>query len=268
MRLVSRMSSFWRGIFHRRALDADLDAEIRAQIELLADQKISEGMAPDEARRAAKIAFGGVEQLKEEVRASRTAAWFDTLLQDVRFALRMLSQSPAFTAVAILTLALGIGADAGVFSVIDTLLLRSLPFREPNRLVLLQNFFPPHDSAGQFFDWGRQREYFADAAVVEDIDANLSGGRNVIRAHISQTSWNFFSVLGTQPMLGHAFALGDDVDAWRHGIAWPQRSRGDRLRAMARALRRRPAGTRRHDPVRRTPAHRHWRRAAGIRLSK
>jgi putative ABC transport system permease protein len=139
-------------------------------------------------------------------------AWLETLFQDLRFGARMLRKSPGLSTVAVLTLALGIGANAGVFSVVNTLLLRSLPFREPDRLTLLQNFVPPHDTAEQFHDWRRQRQYFADAAVFEDIDANLHGGRGVIRAHVAQTSWNFFSVLGTQLMLGDGFAPDDDVD--------------------------------------------------------
>jgi putative ABC transport system permease protein len=139
-------------------------------------------------------------------------AWLETLLQDLRFGARMLRKSPGLSTVAVLTLALGIGANAGVFSVVNTLLLRSLPFREPDRLTLLQNFVPPHDTVAQFHDWRRQRQYFADAAVFEDIDANLHGGRGVIRAHVAQTSWNFFSVLGTQLMLGDGFAPDDDVD--------------------------------------------------------
>ncbi len=222
MRLLSRLRSFVDRVLHRRRVDKDLDEEIRAQVELMADEKMKGGMAPEEARRAAKIEMGGVEQVKEQVRAVRTGAWVDSLLQDIRFALRMLWKNPGFTAVAVLTLALGIGVNAGVFSIIDTLLLHSLPFHEPDRLTVLQNFVPPHDTALQFRDWGRQRQYFADAAVFEDIDANLHGGRGVIRAHISQTSWNFFSVLGTQPMLGHGFAPEDDIDA--SGLGLPGRN--------------------------------------------
>jgi putative ABC transport system permease protein len=138
-------------------------------------------------------------------------AWLETLFQDLRFGARMLRKSPGLSTVAVLTLALGIGANTGVFSVVNTLLLRSLPFREPDRLTLLQNFVPPHDTAAQFHDWRRQRQYFADAAVFEDIDANLHGGRGVIRAHVAQTSWNFFSVMGTKLTLGDGFVPGDDV---------------------------------------------------------
>lgn len=220
MRLISRLASFARRIFHGHEVDSDLDAEIQSALALLTDQKIAQGMSPVEARRAAIIELGGVGQVKEEVRAVRTGAWLDSLLQDIRFGFRMLLKSPGFTAVAIITLALGIGANAGVFSMINTLLLRSLPFREPGRLTLLQNFVPPHDSATQFHDWHPQ--YFSDAAAFEDIDANLSGDRSVIRAHISQTSGNFFSALGTQPVLGHAFAPEDDVNA--SGLGLPGRN--------------------------------------------
>ncbi|HKW19497.1 MAG TPA: ABC transporter permease [Terriglobales bacterium] len=145
-------------------------------------------------------------------------AWLEDLLQDLHFGARMIRKSPGLSTVAILTLALGIGANAGVFSVVNTLLWRSLPFREPDRLTLLQNFVPPHDSAKQFHDWRGQRQYFQDAAVFEDIDANLRAGRGVIRAHVAGTSWNFFSVLGTQLALGDGFASGDDVDGSGHGL--------------------------------------------------
>ncbi|MGH9572055.1 MAG: permease prefix domain 1-containing protein, partial [Candidatus Acidiferrales bacterium] len=215
--------SFWlRSLLHRQELDRDLDDEIAYHLEAKTEENIASGMTPAEAQRAARIDLGGIEQVKEKMRSVRTGAWLDTFLQDIRFGVRMLRKSPGFATVAILTLALGIGANMGAFSVVNTLLLRSLPFREPGRLVLLQNFVPPSDTASQFHDWGRQREYFADAAAFEDIDANLSSGRSVTRAHISQTSWNFFSVLGMQPILGHGFALEDDVDA--SGLGLPGRN--------------------------------------------
>ena len=185
---------------------------------MLVEQNLQRGMTPEEARRAARLELGGADQIKEAVHDQRGFPLLDSIAADVRYAARMLRKSPGFTAVAILTLALGIGANAGVFSVINTLLLRSLPFREPGRLVVLQNFLPPHDTAGQFHDWQRQRRYLEDAAVSEDIDVTLRGGRDVIRTHVAQTSWNFFSVLGTQPILGHGFTPGDDVDAGGFGL--------------------------------------------------
>jgi predicted permease len=196
----------------------ELNEEIQGHLELAARENMESGLAPQAARTAARHEFGSIALAEEATRDMWGGRWFADFRQDVRYGVRMLRKSPGFTAVAVLTLALGIGANAGVFSIVNTLLLRSLPFREPDRLTVLQNFIPPHDTAKQFHDWRQQRQYFADAAVFEDIDANLCGGRAVIRAHIAQTSWNFFSVLGTQPILGHGFASGDDVDAEGAGL--------------------------------------------------
>src|SRR5262245_41093796 len=138
------------------------------------------------------------------------------MFQDVRYALRLWTSRPWQTVFAIAALAIGIGANTGVFSVVNALLLRSLPFREPDRLALLRQFIPPHDSAKQFHDWRQQSAYLADAALFEEFDVNLGGVQVVSRAHVAQVSWNFFSVLGTQPILGRGFAPRDDVD----GMGW------------------------------------------------
>jgi predicted permease len=117
-----------------------------------------------------------------------------------------------------LALAIGIGANTGVFSVVNALILRSLPFHDPGRLAYLRWFFEPHDSAKQFHDWRRQSAYLADAAVFEQLDANLGGAGAWQRAHVVQASSNFFQVLGTQPVMGRGFAAGDDVDANGWGL--------------------------------------------------
>src|SRR5581483_4841421 len=127
-------------------------------------------------------------------------------LQDSKQTVRLWGRHPWHTGFAMLALAIGIGANTGVFSVVNALMLRSLPFHDPGRLAYLRWFFEPHDSAKQFHDWRRQSAYLADAAVFEQLDANLGGAGAWQRAHVVQASSNFFQVLGTQPVLGRGFA--------------------------------------------------------------
>ncbi len=148
------------------------------------------------------------------------------VFQDLKYTLRLWANRPWHTAFAIAALAIGIGANTGVFSVVNALLLRSLPFREPDRLALLHEFIPPHDSANQFHAWRQHGAYLADAALFEEFDSNLGsvnpGGTCIgSRVHVAQTSWNFFSVLATQPILGTGFAVDEDVDGTGWGLPGP-----------------------------------------------
>jgi len=140
------------------------------------------------------------------------------VFQDLQYTLRLWASRPWHAGFAITALAIGIGANTGVFSVVNALLVRSLPFHEPDRLALLHQFIPPHDSAKQFHDWRQRSTYLTDAALFEENDANLGGMRVGSRAHVAQTSWNFFSVLGTQPVLGSGFAADEDVDGTGWGL--------------------------------------------------
>jgi len=158
-------------------------------------------------RLLADLAVSIPEQLAHEV------------FQDFRYTLRLWARRPWHAGFAMAALAIGIGANTGVFSVVNALLLRSLPFHEPDRLAILQQFFPPHDSAKEFHDWRQQSTYLADAALFEENDVNLGGMRVGSRAHVAQTSGNFFSVLGTRPVLGTGFAPEDDVDGTGWGLS-------------------------------------------------
>ena len=170
------------------------------------------------------------------------------VLQDARHTLRLWRNRPYQTGFAVLALAIGIGANTGVFSVVNALLLRSLPFHDPSRLVSLGTFFPPHDSAKDFHEWRQQQSaYLSDAALVEQFDVNLGEVPNPKRAHISVTSWNFFSILGAQPVIGRFFQDGEDeprnnsvavisYGLWQQLFAGDQRALGSTLRANGKLV--------------------------------
>ncbi len=138
MPLRAKIQSVLRNLFSSPHVDADLDQEARSHLEMLTEENIRAGMAPSEAQRAARIELGNIEQLKEQVRGQRLGNWLHSVVSDCRFALRQLRKSPGFTTVAVLTLTLGIGANTAIFSLIDTVLLRSLPVRDPERLVVFR----------------------------------------------------------------------------------------------------------------------------------
>src|SRR5262245_32652145 len=137
MPLLSRLSSFWRNLFRKARREHELTEEIDAYLEMLVEQKIKEGLDPAEARRAALIELGGKEQVKEKVREARAGHLIETLWRDLRYGLQMLRRNPSFTAAAALSLALGIGANTAIFSLMDAVLLKMLPVKNPEQLFFL-----------------------------------------------------------------------------------------------------------------------------------
>src|SRR5947199_1225081 len=157
----------WYERFFRRGLtEKRLDAELRFHLEHRIADLVAAGMAPEEARRRARLEFGGLDQVKEECRDVGPAHFLETLAQDVRYGLRQLRRNPGFTAVAVLTLALGIGANTAMFTVIDSVLLRPLAFRNADRLVSIKMMSGPYENS---VSWSTYQGIRARSRLLEDV---------------------------------------------------------------------------------------------------
>jgi predicted permease len=238
--------------FGKGRLDRELDDEVRTHLELLAEEYVRRGMSEEDARFAARRAFGGVEQAKEAYRDQRGMPALETFLQDLRFGARVLAKRPVFTAVVVLSLALGIGANTAVFSLIDAVLLKSLPVREPDEIVLfgnaesmgLTNSFPNRSwdlfSYPFYRDVRQRNQTLSDVAAFRSftpashgsVDAGTSGG-DVEKIDAQLVSGTYFSVLGVKASLGRLFTEADDRTPGAHPVAvashawWQQRLGGD-----------------------------------------
>src|SRR6185503_12126214 len=159
----------------RSRLERDLDDELRGYVELLTQEKMRAGVPADLARRAALIEVGGIEQVKEEVRDVRAGAVLDTVLQDVRYGIRVLAKSPGFTLAAVTALALGIGASTAMLSVIDAVLLRPLPYADPGRLAVILHDGDDPVAPANFYDWQRESRTFERMGAASLWTPNLTG---------------------------------------------------------------------------------------------
>jgi putative ABC transport system permease protein len=211
MPMLSRMTSFLRNILGKRRNERDLDDEVHGYAEMLAEEKMRQGMKPEEARRTARIELGGVEQVKEQVREVRAGAWLDSLLQDLRYGARILRKNPGFTAIAVLTLALGIGANTAMFSVIDAVLIRPLPYKNPARLVMVWESEAGDNAPDPptFLIVQRQNHVFEYMAASRVSGFNLTGSERPERIAGADVTPNFFPLMGVNPLLGRTFSAED-----------------------------------------------------------
>src|SRR5215510_4595134 len=221
-----------RGLFGDRRADREFDDEIETHLRLLTERYVRQGMSKAEAARAARRQFGNVALLQEAHRDMRGIRFIDTLIQDLRFGARMLLKSKGFAAVAALSLAIGIGANTAIFSLLDALLLKTLPVRQPEQLVFVEGlgFAHPDPVFGEMIE---KNSVFDGMFSFHSTQMTVSDGNQAERVLGELVSGNFFSVLGVGPHLGRVFSDADDQTPGGHFVTvisydyWRRRFGGD-----------------------------------------
>jgi predicted permease len=210
MSLVSRIAS----VFRTRKLDEELDEELFSHMEMRVQDNMAAGMSAEEAQLDARRRFGNPAQIKESTRAQRMAVWLETVLQDARFGFRMLRRTPGFTLVAVLTVALTIGAATAVFTIVNSVLLRPLPYENSDRLIVIATFMPRSNeeitASAQYTAFKNNSRMLEDAGAYSWEDYNASGAGEAERLHGALTSASFFTTLGVRPTIGRAFTAEED----------------------------------------------------------
>lgn len=211
---LRQLLSRFAALFTRRKLDADLDEELRAHLEIATGHNLQSGLSREAARREALREFGGVTQIKERYRMQRGAPFLDHLARDVRYAVRQLARSPSFTLTAVLTLALGIGANTAMFSVVEGVLLSPLPYPDPDRIVMVWQSRPNVNqldiSYPDFLDWQRSNHSFERMAAFTFHQFNLAGRGGAEHVAGMRVSSGFFAALGVKPAVGRDFSPPED----------------------------------------------------------
>jgi predicted permease len=219
MRWLHRLQMFWLMLFERNREAARLNQEIEFHLEQQIAENVSLGMKPEEARRQAMLRFGNPTVLNEETRSTWSGHWFESVWRDLRYGLRTLVRTPGFSLMAVLVMALGIGATTSLFTLVRSVLLRPLPFREPDKLVMLYEHFrqqpeSPYNvvAPADFRDWRAQTHGFQDMGAWRWWAGHLSGehGESPEVVVGAGGSWNLFSLLGVQPAFGRTFTPDED----------------------------------------------------------
>jgi predicted permease len=212
-----------RALICHNAVESELDEEIRFHFDQQVEKFVRSGLPPEEAHRRACIIFGSAEQIKQECRDARGVRFVETLAQDLRFGARMLRKAPGFTAVAVLTLALGIGATATIFAAAHDFLLRPLPFSHSDRLVMVKRYDPKLTQSGwtdppSFKYWREKNHVFEDMSAWGEVTSyyNLTGAEGPEHVAAKQVSSTFFQMLGVQPILGRTFSSAEDQPGGSH----------------------------------------------------
>jgi predicted permease len=227
---LARIRAFWRNLFSKSRVEYDLDEHVRSYADLLTAEKINAGMSPADARRAALVELGGIEHVKDEVRDVRSGALLDTTAQDLRYAARTLIRRPGFAIVAVTALALGIGATTAIFSVVNAVLLRPLPYADPDRLVVLLHDARNPVAPANYLDWKRQNTVFASVGAAEHWAGNVSGDVPERVQGLRVTS-DVLAMTGIRPLMGRLLRPEDDAPSGERPIVlswgyWQRRFAG------------------------------------------
>jgi len=202
------------GLFGKWKREKELEEEMRSHLEMAARERTERGERKEEAERAARREFGNLELVKETTRDAWGWGWLDRLLQDLRFGVRMLAKSPGFTVVAILTLALGIGANTALFSVVNGVLFNPLPYPEPEQLVTLHESKPNFEAGSvsfpNFRDWRKENTTFSVMGISRGYSFSLTGAGEPEQVRSEFISTDFLPMLGVKPMIGRLFEEGED----------------------------------------------------------
>jgi putative ABC transport system permease protein len=195
----------FRHLFHRNIVEGELNEELQYHVEREAQLNVAKGMSPDAARRKAVLEFGGVEQIKEECRDQRPTRWIESIVQDVRYGLRTLRKNPSFTAVAVITLALGIGANTAIFSLVYATLVKPLPYSKPDRLITLRG----NQSVPDTLDIGRDSRTLEQMGVFADWPLDMLDNSKPEQVISAIVAGDVFPALGISPQLGRYFTQED-----------------------------------------------------------
>jgi hypothetical protein len=218
MRWLQRFRMAMLMLFHRKSETARLNNELQFHLEQQIAENVGQGMDPEQARLAALQLFGNPTLLREESQSTWSWNWLEAMWRDLRYGVRTLTRSPGFAMTAILVMALGIGATTSLFTVVRSVLLKPLPFREPDKLVMLYEHFRHANwrhtpvSPADFNDWHQQTHGFQDIAAWRNYGGNLTGEHGELPEVVAAAagSWNLFAVLGVEPALGRSFLHDED----------------------------------------------------------
>ena len=227
MRLWNRFRSWWQATVRRSRLENEMDTELRFHLDAYAEELMRNGVAREEALRRARLEFGGMETAKEECREAARANLLETLIQDLRYGMRMMRRTPGFTVTAVMVLALGIGANTAIFSVVNAVLLRPLPFDQPERLMQIWHTPPQKSFPGvrtftvspaNFLDWRSQNHSFEGLSAYGFGRYTLTGSGHPEAINMVAATVGLFSILHAQPLLGRGFLDGEDEPGHEHEV--------------------------------------------------